>query len=196
MSWYTTPFYKTLGKLVRPSTALSRRKTRTIKVQMPRQCFEKIMEPLVEGDATNVKRDSLTNKLVPTSSAGSLLKFDYTISKGSVSDRLFHLDQLDVPPRLSNKRTVDEMEIGIGQDDVYEVEAILEKRTKGKKRTEYLIKWLDWPASTNTWEAAARINPALVAAFEGKPLRARRHHLLQPPRGGWHVRPCQLARSH
>ena len=70
---------------------------------MPRQCFEKIMEPLVEGDATNVKRDSLTNKLVPTSSAGSLLKFDYTISKGSVSDRLFHLDQLDVPPRLSNK---------------------------------------------------------------------------------------------
>ena len=51
---------------------------------------------------------------------------------------------------------------------MYEVERIEQSRKTGK-RTEYLIKWLDWDESTNTWESASRIHPALVAAFEGKP---------------------------
>jgi hypothetical protein len=56
----------------------------------------------------------------------------------------------------------------IGTGSVYEVERIEQSRKKGKT-TEYLIKWLGCAASTNTWESASRIHPALVAAFEGKP---------------------------
>ena len=58
-----------------------------------------------------------------------------------------------------------------GEEDVFEVEEIRESRmTKG--RTEYLSKWQGWPEETNTWERWSRVHPALVAAFEGKPLLA------------------------
>lgn len=36
-------------------------------------------------------------------------------------------------------------------EDAYDVECIVDERTKGKK-TEFLVKWEGWPADDNTWE--------------------------------------------
>ena len=150
---------------------MTRRKELTITHSLPRECFEEFMKPLTATDAAGLKRDETTGWLVPTRTTGALRHFEYTIKKGSVSDRLFHLESLDPeppPPKAKPTRTLPEV-IEVGMEDVYEVEEIREKRvTKG--RTEYLIKWEDWPEDTNTWERPSRIDPALVAAFEGKPL--------------------------
>ena len=182
LSWFRDPLDAKIKKLIRPSTALTRRKELVIEMRVPREVFEDFMSPLTESDAAGLTRDATTQQLVPTRPLTSLRRFKYDIRKGSVSDRLFHLDTLDPPdPTRPPAATAEKAEIG--EAGVYEVETILEKRTRGK-RTEYLIKWLDWPTSTNTWETAARIDRALVAAFEGKPLPAVRLRLPSRPKRG------------
>ncbi|CAF2703299.1 unnamed protein product [Rotaria sp. Silwood2] len=48
----------------------------------------------------------------------------------------------------------------------YQVEAILDKRTRGKK-IEYLLKWKGYSNADNTWEDKSRLNcPTLVKDFE------------------------------
>jgi hypothetical protein len=166
-SWWTKPFYAALKKLVRPATANRRRKELSIKMQMPRAVFEEILAPLTPEDCNELKCDA-DGHLLPTKTTGALNYFTYVIKKGSVTDRLFAFDALDPPPKPPPKRKATEMlEIG-EEEDVYEVEEIREKRQKGA-RTEYLVKWLNWPESTNTWEPPSNINKALVGAFNGKP---------------------------
>ena len=65
---------------------------------MPRAAFEEIMAPLKQGDAEGVERDESGN-LVPTKETASLLRFNYTIRKGSVSDRVFNLESLEEAPK-------------------------------------------------------------------------------------------------
>lgn len=85
-------------------------------------------------------------------------------------DRLFPLQELDPePPQPKPLKATTATVVEIGEEDVYEVEAIREKRVR-PRRKEYLVKWEGWPEDTNTWERASRIHPALVAAFEGNPL--------------------------
>ena len=98
------------------------------------------MAPLTEADAVGVQRDA-TGLLVPTSKTSALLKFEYTISKGSVSDRLFHFDTMDsAPPSISVKPATEVA--AIGEEGIYEVEVLRSSR-KRRKRTEYLVKWRD-----------------------------------------------------
>ena len=52
------------------------------------------------------------------------------------------------------------------EEQVYEVEEILDSRRLGRK-TEYLIKWLDWDeAADNSWETESNIHPDLVAEYK------------------------------
>jgi len=163
--WFRDPLDKAIKKLVRPSTALTRRKTVCIKMSMPREVFEEFMAPLTADDAEGLRRGP-DGSLLPTSKTSALNKYSYILKRGSVTDKLFCLEKLD-PEAPQPKKSSPEVE-QIGTGNVYEVERVEQSRTKGK-RTEYLIKWLGWPESTNTWESASRIHPALVAAFEGKP---------------------------
>ena len=57
--------------------------------------------------------------------------------------------------------------IQVDGDDEYEVEAILDRRTR-RRRLEYLIKWLSYPDSENTWEPAANLSHAqdLLLAYD------------------------------
>jgi hypothetical protein len=172
IAWFTKPFNKALKKVVRPATANRRRKEIHLKMPMPREAFESIVSPLTEADVEGLERDA-DGHLKPTKTTVSLNYYKYTIKKGSVSARLFHLDTLDPPPKPLKppKRKAEEITIG-AEEDVYEVEEIREKRLKPNgKGSEYLIKWRDWPEETNTWESAHRINKADVAAFEGRPLK-------------------------
>ena len=165
-SWWTKPFFAAVKKLVRPATANRRRKQLIIKMQMPREVFEEIMSPLTTDDCSALKRDA-AGHLEPTRTTAALNYFTYEIRKGSVSDRLFALHALDPPSKPPPKRKAADM-LAIGEEeDIYEVEEVCEKRQKGK-RTEYLIKWRDYPEDTNTWEPPSNINKALVDAFNGK----------------------------
>ena len=134
-------------------------------MSMPKEVFDDFMAPLEPEDVEGLQRCP-DGSLLPTSKSSALNKYKYTLKKGSLHDKLFRLHELD-PEVVPPKRAPAEVE-QIGTGDVYEVEEIVQSRKKGM-RTEYLIKWLGWPADTNTWEAASRIHPALVAAFEGKP---------------------------
>lgn len=59
-------------------------------------------------------------------------------------------------------------------DNVYTVEDIVKQRVRNG-RPEYLIKWLGFPASHNTWEAEANIlNKRLITHFYKKHPRAKR----------------------
>ena len=75
--------------VVRPATAVTRRKQLVVKQRMPREAFEAIFSMLAEGDAVGVKRDPITQMLVPTSTTGGLNKFDFMIKRGVVTDKIF-----------------------------------------------------------------------------------------------------------
>ena len=51
--------------------------------------------------------------------------------------------------------------------DVYEVEAVVDARKKGKGM-EYLSKWKDYDASENTWEPASNVSNALIKDYHGE----------------------------
>ena len=97
-SWFRAPLDKAIQKLVRPSTARTRRKELVIKTSLPLEVFEDFMSPLSSGDAEGLTRDS-DNRLVPTSTTTSVRHYKYLVKKGSVSDRLFHLQTLDPEPK-------------------------------------------------------------------------------------------------
>ena len=50
-SWFRDPLDAAIKKLIRPSTALTRRKELEIKLQIPRDVFEDWISPLAELDA-------------------------------------------------------------------------------------------------------------------------------------------------
>jgi hypothetical protein len=64
-------------------------------------------------------------------------------------------------------------------NNIFLVEKLLDRRWH-KKRVEYLVKWLNFPDSENTWEPKANINPRLVDQYDnenggpinGPPLKA------------------------
>ena len=94
------------------------------------------MAPLKGGDAMGVKRDT-SRKLVPTTTTGSLNKYNYTVRRGSVSDLFFHLESLDTAPATKPSTKPPAEVLQVEEEDCYEVEAILESR-KARKGTEYL----------------------------------------------------------
>ena len=112
-----------------------------------------------------------------------------------MSDRLFRLHTVDPPPpaRRSQPAHPPPPTVQIGEENVYEVEAIRSKRLRQGnkvKRVEYEIKWQGWPETANTWETASQINKALVKAYEtgaaaqaAQPARSRQPAPPLPHRG-------------
>ena len=152
--------------------------------QLPPAVFQDFMSPLTEGDAEGMQRDATTGWLIPTKKTSACRRFKYTIRRGSVSNRLFHLESMDPAPKPAVVRSSTVETVQIGEENVYEVESILESRMKGTKK-EYFVKWLNWPSETNPWEPSRNINPALIAAFDGTPAPAppRESRVSLPKRG-------------
>lgn len=145
-----------------------------MKHALPMECFQKVFSELQVGDAVGVERDTDTGLLKATKVTPTLHKYQYSIKKGSVSDKIFNLSTLDVAPPEPKIQTVTTPAVTVApgdEPDVYEVEAIVGKRTI-KGRVQYHIKWAGWDEST--WEAASRVHPDLVREYEGKPARLPR----------------------
>ena len=134
-------------------------------MSLPLVVFEDFVAPLAEGDADGLKRNS-NNRLIPSSTTSSVRHYKYLIKKGSVSDRLFHLQDLDPEPPEPRRSSVQVEQIG--EANVYEVEQIVGSRMKGKRK-QYEVKWQGYSSVDNSYEYASNIDPALVAAFEGGP---------------------------
>ena len=99
------PLAKKIKALVRPAVAHTRRKELEIKHQMPSEAFYMFLETLRPTDTTGLERDATTGAITPTTVTGTLNRWHFEIRKGSVSDRLFHLEDLD-PPAPSPRCTV------------------------------------------------------------------------------------------
>ena len=84
------PLRARMRSMVRPCTAKTRRKQLTIRFQLPRRGFEELMAPFGEGDAVGLTRGA-DGRLQPTKSTLRLMRFNYTLKKGSFSDKLFQL---------------------------------------------------------------------------------------------------------
>ena len=91
-AWFLDPLRRSVQTIVRPCTGLTRRKQLTIKVQLPRRCFNEFMAPLENGSVEGLQRD-LFGQLVPTSKTASTRKYQYVIKRGSQHDKLFNMGE-------------------------------------------------------------------------------------------------------
>ena len=172
VAWFRGPWDLLLKGAVKPATMLTRRKEIVVSMRMPREVFEEWLSPLTADDAAGLRRDEESGALIPMKSTAAVRTFKYLIRRGSVSDRLFHLQTFDpAPPPPPPPSAPPTDVVQMGEEDVWEVEQVLDSRVKpGCKRTrQYLIKWEGWAASYNSWEPATEIDPGLIRAYEGKP---------------------------
>lgn len=82
---------------VRPVTALTRRKQLEVKIQIPKRVFDDLMEPLLDKGVVGLERGFM-GTLKPTSYTQRVLRYDYILNKGSLSDAFFHLETMDPLP--------------------------------------------------------------------------------------------------
>eukprot|EP00965_Chrysotila_dentata_P166176 5486621-Pleurochrysis_carterae.AAC.1 len=76
--------------LVRPCTNRTRRKQLTIKMHLPQQCFEELMEPFAEGEVDAALPSKGWNQ---PRAAVRLMRFSYVLNKVELSDNLFALNK-------------------------------------------------------------------------------------------------------
>lgn len=87
-----------------------------MKIQIPKAIFEELMKPLVEGKLPAMERGFM-NTIKPTSYTQRLLKYNYVLNKGSLSEVLFHLEDFDKRPpqkKRKGKQRVAQYKRGLG----------------------------------------------------------------------------------
>ncbi|KAI6176798.1 Chromobox protein-like protein 3-like protein [Aphelenchoides bicaudatus] len=70
------------------------------------------------------------------------------------------------------------------QNNIFLVEKLLDRRWR-RQRSEYLVKWMGYPDSENSWEPKQNINPVLVEQFDaekGGPLTGPAPKAPKPPK--------------
>jgi len=66
----------------------------------------------------------------------------------------------------TKKRARDNSSSSEESENEFQVEAVVDKRMKGKK-VQYLLKWKGYSDADNTWENVSNLNcPELIKAFE------------------------------
>eukprot|EP00965_Chrysotila_dentata_P052679 1747828-Pleurochrysis_carterae.AAC.1 len=66
---------------------------------LPRACFEAFMAPAKDGEVEGLKRDDGTGLFVPTNAdkpTASINKYEYTVTRPSLTDRLCQLELSDL----------------------------------------------------------------------------------------------------
>lgn len=94
--WFSDPLQHTMRTLVRPPTALTRRKQQTIDMKMPEQLFFDLLRPLETGDAAGLKWvDEEKSALQPTKDKPTYREYKYTIAKPALNDKIWRMQETD-----------------------------------------------------------------------------------------------------
>ena len=96
--WFMQPLRQAMRLRVRPVTGNTRKKQLSVKMQVPKRVFEDLMEPLL-GKGVQGLEQGFMGTIRPTSWSPRVLRYDYVLNKGSLSDALFHLEDFDPAPK-------------------------------------------------------------------------------------------------
>ena len=89
--------------MVRPPTAATRRKQLEIKVNIPEEIFFDLVRPLETGDTKDF--EWVGNRLKPTEIKKTFHRYKYTMTKPSLNDKIFRLQEKEVkPPNSKSNR--------------------------------------------------------------------------------------------
>ena len=97
--WFRDEYREKLFKMVRPITATTRRMQQRVVCRLPEHLVKEWLGDLKPADAVGVERGS-DGSLVPTKETASLLRFNYTLRRGSVSDKVFSFQSDNLKSRL------------------------------------------------------------------------------------------------
>lgn len=90
--------------VVRPPTALTRRKEIKIDVRIPEQIFLELMNPLESGCVTGFKwKNEAKTSLEPTRDRPTFLEYKYVINKPELIDKLWRLEVREAPSKKRGK---------------------------------------------------------------------------------------------
>lgn len=102
-AWFFNPLRQSMRRLVRPCTALTRRKQLTIKKEIPLRVFEQLMSTLGPEDVKGLNRTEVAGRLIPTKQTKNLRRYEYVINKGSALNKFFNLESADRRPEGRSK---------------------------------------------------------------------------------------------
>ena len=94
LCWFEDELFHQMRTRVRPATALTRRRLLEVVQPLPLESFKAFLEPLKDGDAHGLVRDS-EGELIPTASSAACDRYNYIITRPMVTDRLFQLGKTD-----------------------------------------------------------------------------------------------------
>ena len=98
LAWFLGPLRQAMRLRVRPVTSNTRRKQLSVKMQVPKACFDALMRPLVDKGVEGLALGMFLS-CVATSTTPRLLRYNYILNKGSLSDSLFRLEEFDKKPK-------------------------------------------------------------------------------------------------
>ena len=108
LAWFTQLLMSLIYACVRPPTAKTRRKEHLIKLKMPIEAFDRLLEPFKDREVVGLSRATLgcgDVRLYPTKVTRKNLIYDYKMIKGSFLDRLLQLEGHD-DVRAKSKKDV------------------------------------------------------------------------------------------
>lgn len=92
--WFSDPLQHKIKTVVRPPTALTRRKEQIIEVKVPEEIFLDLVRPLENGDMEKFEWMSPEKSaLKPTKEGKSFNQFKYKVSKPEVTDKIWRLHE-------------------------------------------------------------------------------------------------------
>ena len=95
LQWFMKPFYSKLRSHMKPPTTRTCRRVVTVRLPMPRACFDKFMEPYADDSDIGVERDD-QGALKPTTANKST---NYYRSRAACTRASRNAMRTDAPPR-------------------------------------------------------------------------------------------------
>ena len=92
--WFYDPLLHSMKTVVRPPTAMTRRKELKIEVRVPKEIFFDLVRPLATGDMEKFEWTSAKKvALKPTKEGKSFTTYNYLIKKPEINDKLWRLQE-------------------------------------------------------------------------------------------------------
>jgi hypothetical protein len=102
--WFSEPLLSAMMKLVRPPTAHTRRRQLKVELRVPEQIFLDLLKPLETGEVAGLEwEDDQKTHLKPTTEKKTVNRFRYILTKPSLVDRVWRLQERETPRKRPTK---------------------------------------------------------------------------------------------